>query len=71
MLHKELAGLSHTPLTGMYTGTGFKVVVSVILSNITNDSCLLTLQTLFQGFILQIHLHTCEMRNISIFIAAL
>lgn len=50
-----------TLLMGMKNGTVSKEVMSRILSNITNDTYLLTLQILFQGFILQILLHTCEL----------
>lgn len=42
-----------------------------ILSNVTNDTYLLTLQILSWDFILQIHLHTGEIINIRIFTAAL
>ena len=57
--------LSHTT-GGNIPGLAAREAMSGILANITKDTYFLALQILFQGFILQIHLHTCE-----IFMAAL
>ena len=51
---------------GNTPGLAAREAMSGILANITKDTYFLALQILFQGFILQIHLHTCE-----IFMAAL
>lgn len=64
MLHdKDLAGLTYTPLMGIEAGTIPKEVMPLTVTNTTNGTYLLTLQILFQGFTLQMCLHTCEMIN--------
>lgn len=77
MLHgKALGDLSHMLLIAIWTGPAPRELIYThqywqVLTNTANDTYLLNLYILFQGFILQINLHKCEMINTWLFLAAL